>query len=73
MTKCDRCRTETNVTTMSMFNTQVICMDCQDAERKRPDFEAARQAETEAVLRGDYNFPGVGYSLTGRRSRGRTR
>jgi hypothetical protein len=45
---------------MSMFNTQEICLDCSDAERKRPDFEAAREAEAAAVRSGDYNFKGVG-------------
>jgi len=57
---CQRCGKKTNITTMSRFNTQIICMDCEDKETKRPDYEAARKAEEDAVRRGDYNFPGVG-------------
>jgi hypothetical protein len=45
---------------MSMFNEQCICMKCMDAERKRPDFAEARDAEAEAVRRGDRNFAGIG-------------
>lgn len=59
-TKCSRCRKETFCTTMSMFNTQMICMDCEEAERNRPDYKVARDAEETAVKRGDYNFPGIG-------------
>ena len=45
---------------MSMFNTQMICMECKDAERKRPDYEEARDAEAAEVARGNFNFKGVG-------------
>ena len=38
---CERCGTETNVHTMSMFNTQDICMDCKDKETKHPDYQKA--------------------------------
>lgn len=57
---CDRCGQATNnVTTMSMFNQDVICMSCKDKEKKDPDYELARQAEEEAVRRGDTNYPGL--------------
>ncbi len=59
-TNCDRCGGSTgNQTTMSMFNTQVICMSCKDEERKDPEYEAASLAEQEAVRRGDRNFQGA--------------
>lgn len=58
--KCERCGTETNTTICSMFNTQEICMECKKKERQHPMYEAAREAERQAVLRGDYNFPGIG-------------
>ena len=58
--KCDRCRKETDITMMSMFNTETLCLDCKDAEEKDPRYEAACQAEAEACLRGDFNFPGIG-------------
>lgn len=58
--KCQRCRKETNMHTMSYFNTQEICMECDEAERKHPDFEKARKAEHDEVVKGNYNFAGVG-------------
>lgn len=60
MSRCDRCRRETLVTTGSYFNTETICPDCRAAEEAHPDFERARRIEGEAVRRGDFNFPGVG-------------
>ena len=57
--KCDRCRKETNVHIMSMFNTDEICMECKDAERKRPDYKDAVAADEAAIRRGDFNYPGI--------------
>lgn len=57
---CERCGKETLAHTMSIFNTQTICLDCKDAERLLPTYEEAARAEIEAVKRGDYNFPGIG-------------
>lgn len=59
--RCDRCgRTLDGGRTMSMFNEQTICMDCADKERKRPDYEAARDAEIAAVRAGNRYFKGIG-------------
>lgn len=58
--KCERCHQETNTTTMSRFNTQMICMSCEDAEMAHPDYKRAVEVEREHVLRGDYNFQGIG-------------
>jgi hypothetical protein len=58
--KCDRCGKEDCATTMSMFNTDTLCMDCKAKERKHPGYEKARKAESNALLKGDYNFPGIG-------------
>ncbi len=58
--KCDRCCKETDATIMSIFNTDILCLDCQEAEQHDPRYEEARRAEGEAVLRGDFNFPGIG-------------
>lgn len=44
-----------------MFNTDCICMECEAAERKRPDYEAAREAERAAMRAGDQNFKGIGF------------
>jgi hypothetical protein len=46
---CDRCGASLDGgRTMSMFNTDTICMACKDAEQKRYDYEAAREAERAA-------------------------
>ncbi len=60
MTRCDRCRKETDETIMSMFNTDILCLDCQEAEQHYPRYEAARREEAEACRRSDFNFPGIG-------------
>lgn len=60
-TTCDRCGGSlADGRTMSMFNTETICMACADAERKRADYKAAQEAERAAVKAGDWNFKGVG-------------
>lgn len=46
--------------TMSMFNTQVICMACKEKETRRPDYRDAVEAEMKAVRSGDRNFKGIG-------------
>lgn len=58
--RCARCLKETLVTTMSKFNTDIICMECKDKERAHPKYQEASDAELRAVKSGDYNFPGVG-------------
>ena len=35
-------------------------MACADAERKRPDYRRAVEAERDAVAHGDRNFKGIG-------------
>ena len=59
-TKCDRCGGPLTVRTMSMFNMDVICPDCKRAERERPDYGEALEAERAAVAAGDRNFAGIG-------------
>ena len=44
---------------MSIFNEDVICMPCKKEEKNDPDYEAASQAEMQAVRNGDNNFKGV--------------
>ena len=58
--KCDRCKKSMTESTVSYFNTQEICMDCDEIERAHPDFQAAREKETQEVMQGNMNFPGVG-------------
>ena len=45
---------------MSMFNTEMCCPGCIETERKHPDFERARAVELDELLKGNYNFPGIG-------------
>ena len=61
MHKCQRCGTETNSHTMSMFNMQDICLTCKEEERKHPKYDEARQRELEEIKRGNYNFEGIGW------------
>lgn len=61
-THCERCGAEfTEGSIMSMFNTEIICMECKKAEMKHPDYEKAREAEWAECLKGNYNFEGIGY------------
>ena len=57
---CDRCGKETNVYIMSMFNSDEICMECKAAEKLRPDYKAAVEADEAAIRGGNYNFRGIG-------------
>lgn len=68
MKLCDRCGKEAFVYTMSMFNTEEICMPCKDRECDHPLYETARKAEAEAVLAGNLNFEGIGLPLDLKRS-----
>ena len=61
---CDRCGKSTRngrsygATTMSVFNEDVICMDCKKEEENDPEYGAAVEAEREAIMRGDRNYKG---------------
>lgn len=57
---CDRCGNEATVSTMSMFNTQMICMECKTREEQRPDYDDARKADEDAIRSGNYNYKGIG-------------
>ena len=60
MMLCERCFKECIGKIMSQFNTQDICLECTEAEKKHPMYDYALQAELEAMQHGDYNFPGIG-------------
>jgi len=60
MSKCQRCGKETNCTIMSMFNTQILCLDCKEKEEKHPEYKKAQKAELKHVKREDYNYKGIG-------------
>ncbi|MBO4847301.1 MAG: gamma-glutamylcyclotransferase [Lachnospiraceae bacterium] len=59
--KCDRCgKSLEEGRTMSMYNTDCICMKCKEEERKRPDYNRAVEADHEQIRQGNYNFSGIG-------------
>lgn len=61
-TTCDRCgESLSSGRMMSMYNTDCLCMKCIDEEKKRADYPQAVQAECEEVLKGNSNYPGIGY------------
>ena len=60
MTTCARCHKETRSHITSMFNDDVICLDCKEKEKAHPRYAEAVNAEFDACRRGDYNFPGIG-------------
>ncbi len=57
---CQRCGASGVPLIMSRFNTDMICLACQDREKAHPAYPAAAQAEAAAVRRGERNFPGIG-------------
>lgn len=59
--KCERCTIETNTHTVSMFNTQAICMDCKETEKGHPKYKEACRTEFEEVRKGNFNFEGIGW------------
>ena len=59
---CDRCKKPiTGARIMSMYNNDVICMNCKDAEKKRPDYKEAVEADHAEIRKGNYNFKGIGF------------
>ena len=58
--RCDRCGKEADSLIMSMFNTEMICHDCKEDERSEPRYKEAQDADVQAILTGDFNFPGIG-------------
>ncbi len=58
---CDRCGKPLNgCRIMSMYNQDVLCMDCKDKETQREDYSKAVEADHEQIRRGNYNFEGIG-------------
>lgn len=58
---CDRCHKPLHgIRTMSRFNSDCLCAECDQKEQQRADYQQAADAEREAAKRGDLNFPGIG-------------
>lgn len=45
---------------MSKFNTEYLCPNCEEKEKRHPLYGEADLAETAAVAAGDLDFPGIG-------------
>ncbi len=45
---------------MSMFNEDIICMDCKDKETKHPKYAEAKSVEESMVRNGNTRFKGIG-------------
>lgn len=58
--RCQRCRAQTLSHTMSRFNDDLICCDCEEKEKSHPRYKEACRAEEEAVRAGNRNFIGIG-------------
>ncbi len=57
---CDRCRGSLREgRTMSRFNTECICLACEEKERARSDYDEAVKAEHEEIKKGNYNYKGI--------------
>jgi len=60
MNECDRCNNETLSKTMSWFNTEMICNECDKKEQAHPDFQEAKDKERSECMKGNMNFKGIG-------------
>lgn len=60
MVTCNRCKIETRMHTMSMFNTETICLECKRKEEKHPKYKDAHNADLAEIRKGNYNFEGIG-------------
>ena len=60
MTQCDRCNSLVNGHTMSMFNTETICLPCARIEEVHPKYKEALKADLAEIRKGNYNFRGIG-------------
>lgn len=52
--KCQRCGGDATVSTMSRFNTQIICEPCEEREKKHPRYAEAAKAELETEVGESY-------------------
>lgn len=57
---CERCGNDTLCHTVSWFNKQVICLDCDKEELSHPDIKKAKDIENQHCKNGNYNFEGIG-------------
>ncbi|NLB82288.1 MAG: gamma-glutamylcyclotransferase [Clostridiaceae bacterium] len=60
---CERCGNSLDGgRQMSIFNHDCICMSCIEKEKQHPDYKLAKETEISEVMKGNYNFGGIGYT-----------
>ena len=58
---CQRCTKKTHgITTMSMFNNDILCMPCKNKETAHPLYGEAVDMDNNAIRNGNFNFEGIG-------------
>jgi hypothetical protein len=55
---CDRCDKPTRSVTGSFLDTDMICSECEEAEKNEPDYLVAKRRELEEVKKGNLNYKG---------------
>ena len=60
---CDRCNSKATTLKGSFFNTDMICLNCNQKEMEHKDYSLAKEKELEEVKNGNYNFEGIGLPL----------
>ena len=61
-TRCDRCGGSLEGgRIMSMYNEDCICLACKRKEEARADYRKAVEADRAEILKGNYNFKGIGW------------
>ena len=58
--RCKRCGRKAHSFLTSVFNSQMICVECDAEERLHPAYQEAIRAENDEISKGNYNFDGVG-------------
>lgn len=56
---CDRCGKFLSSRIMSKMNTDALCPQCEEEEKKHPKYKEAQEREREEVARGNYNYQGL--------------
>ena len=59
--KCQRCKAETQLYGMSMFNLDIICFECNLKELHHLDYRKAIAVNKAEAKEGNTNFPGIGW------------
>ena len=58
-TKCDRCGGTLEIRQLSKMNTDILCSDCSEAEKKHPRYKEASDREVAEVMKGNRNYKGL--------------